>query len=361
MHRAPAFIAAKQPKGLESIQHLRAVAALSVVMFHIGHLLARLGYEGDWPPVLSAGVDVFFVISGFIMCISTQKPMSPARFLAHRARRIVPLYWLLTTAVLAVLIGAPQMLTDGGFDPWHVLSSYLFVPALHPGKGHAIEPLLVVGWTLNYEAFFYLLFAVGLFAARRWRFAVLGLMLGIFVLAGLVLRPTGPIAQFYTAPIVLEFLLGMGIAQLYRQIPSPAAFGRAALILGGCALMYAGWGDHPGRTDWARLMLYGLPSALIVAGAVLLERAEQWPSSAVIRLLGDASYSIYLSHGMALAALVALWQLFGPAGAIGQATFFGVALCATTLAGVLVWRWIERPIDRWLRALSFGPHREECS
>jgi len=103
-----------------SIQYLRGCAALMVVFHHLGLQLRRVGYEGYWPSFLSSGVDLFFVISGFIMWITTKRGITTLAFFRRRVIRIVPLYWLLTTFVLVILNAFPRMMHNDRLDPTHV-------------------------------------------------------------------------------------------------------------------------------------------------------------------------------------------------------------------------------------------------
>ena len=144
-----------------SIQYLRGIAALMVVLLHVRVQLGRMGYGGYWPEFLMAGVDIFFVISGFIMWVTTfDGSTTPWQFLFRRFVRIIPVYWLLTTTTVAVMLVAPSAVQSGRFDSIHVLSSYLFIPTVHPLTG-MMEPVLIPGWTLNYEMFFYIIFEIG--------------------------------------------------------------------------------------------------------------------------------------------------------------------------------------------------------
>ena len=144
---------------LASIQILRAAAALSVTLFHAGqwsHLDCAVG---------AAGVDVFFVISGFVLWTACEaRPQSPAAFLLARVGRILPLYWIVTLAVAAVAIAAPMAVPIVLPDLRHMVLSLLLLPHTDPAGGPF--PLLPTGWTLTYEAFFYLVMALALAAPR---------------------------------------------------------------------------------------------------------------------------------------------------------------------------------------------------
>lgn len=331
---------------IRSIQHLRALAALMVVVFHLHPQLARMGYEGAWPDWLSNGVDIFFVISGFIMWSTTAgRPVTPMDFYRRRIVRIVPLYWLITSVVVAVMLAAPRLLQTARFDLSHVLASYAFIAWPSPA-GH-VEPVLVPGWTLNYEMFFYLLFGLALLLPERRRLAATGLVLAALAAVGWWLRPASPAAGFYTSDIMLEFLAGMMLGRLYAGGEWPARSTAGWLLaLAGLALL-AGSGAWPAGTS--RLLQAGLPSILIVAGALAIERAGRTPSWPLLHRVGDASYSLYLIHPLALSALSQAWRKAGLGGtAAGMAAFCLVAVAVSALAGLACHRLVERPLGQRL-------------
>ena len=154
------------------VQVLRAAAALSVAMLHAQHDAATLAERTGqvFAPIAAfpweAGVDVFFVISGFIMVHASTRLFGAeggARaFLARRIARIVPIYWAVTTLYLAVALAVPDLLNRELLGWPLVVASYLFIPMARPDG--LVQPLYGLGWTLNYEMFFYALFAV----AVRW-------------------------------------------------------------------------------------------------------------------------------------------------------------------------------------------------
>ncbi len=165
---------------LDNIQLLRALAALSVV---ITHTLHETGAH-EQTLNLGFGVDVFFVISGFIMAQTSLREFgmagAPLRFFLRRLARVAPIYWLLTTLMLAGSLIAPSLLNvpTGGLG--HIVASYLFIPDAR-GAGE-MRPVLALGWTLNYEMFFYALFSLALLAPARWGFAGLSALMPMLVL-----------------------------------------------------------------------------------------------------------------------------------------------------------------------------------
>ena len=152
---------------LLNVQALRALAAFMVVCVHIQALALMAGAPAKVTEAGNAGVDLFFVISGFIMVFTTgRKPMGPAAFFGARLRRIAPLYWSMTLAVFLVARLAPSLVQNTPTDIGRLVASILFVPELRPDG--TMRPVVFVGWTLNFEMAFYVLFALGLFAPRRW-------------------------------------------------------------------------------------------------------------------------------------------------------------------------------------------------
>ncbi|NEU14463.1 acyltransferase [Methylobacterium sp. BTF04] len=268
-----------------SIQALRAIAALLVV----GHHLSDHRFVGG-----AAGVDVFFVISGFIMGTIDRK-VSPGLFLAKRLIRIVPLYWATTLALCA---GATAgLFARFTFDAPSLLKSLLFIPYVN-ATGN-IWPLLIPGWTLNAEMLFYVLFAVSLWF-KSPRFIASTAIVSI-VFLGVVYSPESPPLHFWTMSTLLEFIAGLALAGLIRPVGLYCGLSLIAVAAAAFVAVEIGW--HYSET--LRPLAWGGPAALIVCGALAIERAGCWPKRALIPIekIGDASYSLYLTHGFVVALL----------------------------------------------------------
>ncbi|AOY98941.1 hypothetical protein BKK81_06465 [Cupriavidus sp. USMAHM13] len=337
--------AARADKAMGSIQYLRAIAALMVVLLHLGVQWQRLGYQGAWPGWLAGGVDVFFVISGFIMWTTTAaRPTTPTDFYVRRIVRIVPLYWLLTILTVTIMLVAPQAVQSSRYDGWHTVASFLFLPSVNAGTGQ-IEPVVIPGWTLNYEMFFYLLFGLTLRWREGWRLAASALALGAPVLWQAWTGKAGGIWLFYTSDIVLEFVLGMalGCAYAHGRLNPGRAAGWCLLAGGSVALAVCG------GLGMSRLLTMGLPAAAILAGALALERARAVPQWPWLQRLGDASYSLYLLHPMVLSATVQLWRRGGWVNGLGaQLAYSALALAAVIVAALICYRGLEQPLTRIL-------------
>lgn len=328
-----------------SIQYLRGLAALLVVIFHLGDPLARMGYAGGWPVGLSGGVDIFFVISGFVMWMTTRtRAITPVRFWTKRITRIVPLYWLVTTVMLAVLLAAPSVMHTSVFNLRHVVASYAFFPVRNPGKS-AMEPLVLPGWTLNYEMFFYLIFGVFLLARPAVRLWGTVAVLAALVIAGAALAaPPLSAFGFYSADVMLEFAFGMMVGELvYRRngrALMPGWAGPTAIALGLIVLLVV-----PRGSGWARALLFGLPALAIVLGALDAEMRGGVRKLRLPHALGNASYSIYLTQLLSMAAFFAVWHKLHLDRIAGASPVFAILDVGVALVvGWLCYRLVEQPL-----------------
>lgn len=334
------------------IQVLRGIAALMVV----GHHATILLFQRDHLPVPnwiqgSAGVDIFFVISGFVMTISSaplRHAAHPARtFLARRLERVVPLYWLVTSVKVALLLLLPTLGLNGLGGWHHVVTSYLFIP--HLSTENRMEPVVVVGWTLNYEMAFYLLFAGAL--AWRWRpwLALAPVLVAVPLLYFAPLRWVlhFPLAvRFYTQTVLWEFLFGMVLGTVVARVRRMSWGWGGVLAAGGFVLLLLQ--SSPGTSYW-RGILWGGPALAVVMGAVAMERRWGARSPRWALEMGDASYSIYLIHTLTL-PLVGVLLLRWPHGWQGEIPLaFCVAVVLSALSGEVVYRVVERPVMGWFK------------
>jgi peptidoglycan/LPS O-acetylase OafA/YrhL len=323
------------------VQALRAVAAMLVVAMHaddMWHQRLDPTHAKDFWRTGAAGVDIFFVISGFVMMISARH-LAATRgwqiFVWRRFVRIVPLYWIATSLKIVAVLAAPALALHTVLRPGDIVASYLFLP-WHNAEGE-IGTVLPVGWTLNIEMAFYVLFAAAL--ASGWGLLrVILPCLAVAAAASVLVTPDWPAIALYCDPIVLELGAGLCLGQLAargRQLPSaPAAiaFGVGfALLLGAPPLL-------------PRVVSWGVPAALIVAGTIGL---EPWFRRALPRwllMLGDASYAIYLIHAFVLAALGAVLQRLNLplTGSFAIAVILGRLLSAA--AGVVCRLMVEMPL-----------------
>lgn len=303
---------------LRSIQVLRAVAACAVILSHT--------YEPDDGAAYgAAGVDLFFVISGFIIANIAQE-RSPLEFARDRASRIYPLWWI---AAVPWLLLVPR-------GPFDILSTLTLWPVY---GGEHFVPVLKVGWTLCLEMLFY----AGVVVALATRPVTALGAYGLFF-AG-ALTTSSAILHFAGSPMGLEFLMGVAVARLPRR----RVFG--LLIPLGFALMaltppFLGdleWSLQPQWALW-RAFEWGGPAALVVWGAVSLEPLFEHRMFDAPVTLGDASYSIYLFHPLIAYGFDFFWPL-RTALAIGV----GVAMYWLVERKLMAWRKCGSVFERRFR------------
>lgn len=326
---------------LPGLQLLRAAAAMLVL---VGHVIAEaehyfgLGLPGD-PIPWTRGVDIFFVISGFVITLSAARYAGqPAAFLWRRVLRVVPLYWLFTTLMVVALVLVPGGAKDTVFDPMQILTSYGFIP--YERLDGRVAPVLSLGWTLNYEVFFYALAALCL-ALPRPLFMLGLLMFGLAVIGWLYDFSNAQLSV-WTNPIILEFTMGIALARLWQRgchLPH-GGLAVVGVVAGGVLLVILD------QTTLPRFIAAGVPATLIVAAGTLLCPNRQMQGL----IWGDSSYALYLSHRFVLRGATLLLLPLLPAGYLGAVTYV-VTVCALALAvGVLTHVYIEKPMLRALAA-----------
>jgi exopolysaccharide production protein ExoZ len=332
------------------VQALRFLAAILVVMVHATlYTTERLDPTfGIWSPG-AAGVDIFFVISGFVMVVSSRKLMTQTGgglvFAKRRLIRIVPLYWLVTTLKIAALLAIPAAVLHAKLSFYQVVTSYLFFPARN-AEG-ALEPLVGVGWTLNYEMFFYLVFTLALLL-RRDIYWFIGAVLGLCALGSLVPNIESDALAFYCNSIVLEFFGGMLLARVAATWRFPWWACLAAFAVGLALLLaQSGGPSHYGLVP--RFIGSGLPALLVVSGVVFGERWLSGRIPSFLLGLGAASYALYLFHPLiAPLAPTVLMRVGLHEGWISIVASIMIAIIVSVSAFVVVERRMTRYLNRHL-------------
>jgi exopolysaccharide production protein ExoZ len=350
---------------LPNIQILRAVAALAVVFYHDGietmNICTATGQTCAYDFWMGAfGVPLFFIISGFIMVTTSWNnfglPGAPLEFMKRRIIRIVPLYWLVTTIAIVGIIMSPAMLKVAVIDPLYFLGSYLFWPMARVNG--FVRPIANLGWTLNLEMMFYAVFTVSLFFARKR-----GLILAIAFLTGMsALQIIGLFAaqspfhsiplNFWADPIILNFIMGMVMAVIYRQgfrVNRTEAFLLIAIAIVGVLLVWnfivvldAMREDHIINRSVAMLPML----ALFVAGALGPQVNIEKPLWRAGLLVGDASYSLYLIHPFILRPASKIWaKLIGTHLPVWSFTV--LAVFAALAGGLVAYYVIERNLTKF--------------
>lgn len=341
---------------LYGLQALRAVAAFMVAVHHVQFDATLLAQKtgGSFSPssVLPwmAGVDIFFVVSGFIMVHASadlfDRRGGARLFMARRLARIVPLYWAVTTLFLIVGLVLPGALNSGVPDLAQIAGSYLFWPVV--STVGLVQPVYSLGWTLNYEMLFYALFGAGLLLPGRWSLPAVTLVLAGLVAAEGLAGPLPLPFGFWGLPIVLEFAVGMGLAVLWRRGFRLGLGLRLLVALVGLAILLVAATQVGPRVPWSILAWHGSAATLLVLAATSGAATATEPTVIVRALarLGDASYALYLVHPFMIRGLR---ELFARIGLGSPMLFIAAGLAASVAAALVVHRVFERPATLWLR------------
>lgn len=340
------------PKTIQSVQVLRAIAAIMVVALHACYQAAAYGAQAF--PLGNAGVDIFFPISGFVMVVSTHDRQASAatagRFALARILRIAPIYWLLTLAKSAAVVVRPSLFSGAVVTAGSVTAALLFVP-LHDASGVLINPPIRPGWTLNLEMFYYALIVLVLPFSRRIALYVPLLIAALVIAAGLMFPHFSVLSREmgWGSPLALEFAAGMLLGEFTLTGARAGRWPWLAVVVGLAVYVLVPRSIY--ETEWGRVVSWGVAGVCFLWAAIGLERwvaNRAWARFPM--LLGDASYSVYLTHAISqpmIAAVTgrAIFQLVGLPGLVG------VLIIVPTLAGVLFHLLIEKPMTKALKRL----------
>lgn len=319
---------------------MRGIASILVVLLHIS---IKGGQYGNGAlqgfTVGGSGVDLFFIISGYIMCFSTDgRRLNLSRFMRLRIGRIMPFYWLTTTVGLAIFLYNPKLVNSSGGET-SIWASYVLFPN---GK----KFLNANGWTLSFEFFFYLIFALFIYKGTDKAMRASSIILLILVGLGPFFMHDGFALNFITNNLYLEFVLGMLCFYWLnrRGARFGAGYGFALCLLGTLLLAAQQVAQVPRQEEW-RGFLWGIPMTLIFAGLLGLEGVIRRFSSFVKTLfleIGNSSYSLYLVHPFVLSGAARSLQYVNKAS--NPWLFTAVLLILTVIAGHLAYLYIEKPL-----------------
>jgi len=279
-----------------SMQYMRAVAALLVVIHHARFKASIYSTNPlEWFNVGGAGVDLFFIISGFIMCYTVDnKKISVRKFLIARVKRIIPLYWVLTSFALLVFMFYPDKINSSG-GVTNIAASYFLFPTTD-------SYLIKNGWTLSYEFLFYSLFAIGLLLTTKIRFLIPIILIVTLVSAGAFYETNNPILNFMTDQFLLEFVFGIFLFYFFKKVTLNTVVGFTFITLATLGFYMA----NLNQLNYPRVIEYGLPALLLFIGMLSFEPFFQKNKSHPILMLfenmGNSSYSLYLLHPFVLVA-----------------------------------------------------------
>jgi exopolysaccharide production protein ExoZ len=342
---------------LLTIQAARGVAANLVVLSHLSIVEAKYT-RGDVLPACTfygiAGVDLFFVLSGFIMVAVAGHYTGPVDFLWRRATRIYPTYWLISLPVLALAVVAPAFVNSSIQSPISLWRSFLLVP-------DTTLPLLAVGWTLVHEMYFYLVFSVFLALRIPVSLGIIGWGAILVMLVTIIPDQVAafPALRVTTSPLTAEFMMGAIVGVLWARRWTAGAIlvgmvGVAELVL---SIIYIApilsLSTNPHLDAW-RVVIFGIPSAMLVYTITGLERLRPLlgPKTLMVAL-GDWSYSTYLVHVLVISAVGRMLFLFAPNGGVSASvTLIATGLVAANLVGAGLHSLFERPVLNWLH--EFG-------
>jgi exopolysaccharide production protein ExoZ len=340
-------------KRIVSIQVCRGLAAMLVVLAHLRgeeikycstNFLRVFQFGG-------MGVDLFFVISGIVISSATVGKFDSAAnagtFIYHRFARIFPVYWIYTTVILVAYLFNPAWINAGSGHRANIVASYLLVPTHR-------DMLVLQGWSLSYELYFYLVFFLLLLVservARRFLIAWAAVIILLNVTGAISFQP---VLWVLTSPAVLEFLAGCIIFHIYRSSrlhPFAGALLVTAAFLWITAVVLYNAHVHQWNVDaiegrgWIRIPLYGIFAALLLLGAMELERSGIVRYLRVFESIGDWSYSIYLCHIIVIGVVSRMVQTFVPRLHDSIIVIGLVSLPLVLIAGYLSYTWIERPL-----------------
>ena len=323
---------------LKSLQILRAIAAISVVYSHVA-VAPKFG---------AFGVDIFFVISGFVMALVIANGESPRAFAIGRLARIVPLYWIMTTCILLVIVAKPTLFTNTTATIANYVRSMLFIPYFK--ENGEMFPLLFVGWSLNYEMLFYLCIWISIVVARGIYAPLTLALLGAIYFFGLG-SENSLVHSFFGSDYLFEFAFGLVAYQAYSRI-NFASLGVVSLL----ALSFASYSfmAYVQSNDFAviRPLAYGIPSVVLLISFTALEKVHFSKQISLINFLaslGDDSYAIYLSHVYVVEGtrriLFQKFHFINPYTPWGVLSIIGVSL----IAGHIIYIVFDRPISKQLK------------
>ncbi|MBW4490168.1 MAG: acyltransferase [Trichocoleus desertorum ATA4-8-CV12] len=353
----PSVPVSPSKKKLEIIQACRGIAALLVVLFHVTELSQQKLNQNFFSGLFAfggSGVDFFFVLSGFIIFFAHRADIGQKQklntFIVKRAIRVYPLYWMITLALLPIYFLIPSFGKGYERNLGVIVKSLL----LYPQENF---PVLIVGWTLSYEIFFYFIFGLAIWLAPKVsRFVLCSWLGGTLAFFCLSISDRASSTQlplllnFIFNPHNLEFAFGCLAAYwVVGEKIKPGITGIVCFITGTLLFIASGLWDNSKIIELPDVVAYGLPSMLVVLGAASIDLNQGWKMPTWLNGLGDASYSIYLVHYPCLAATFKVAIALNLVGLLGSFLSISVLAVIAVIAGWLTYLYLEKPLITWLR------------
>ena len=334
---------------LVGIQFARAIAAIMVVLYHAGRMLPQ--YVGNiefarYFNVGYAGVDFFFVLSGFVIfyvhAVDIDRPSRLEHYVLRRVTRIFPIYWIAFAIALSMLIAK----NDTGLSLSHVVSSFLLLP-------ERVGPVLGVSWTLCHEVAFYAAFAMLIVSRTIGR--VLIITWSMLVTAGLFAPHESLVLKFLESSHHIEFAMGSAAAYLSKRHPARTA---PLMVLCGLiafgALAFLEIELLKPDVDRDRFM-YGSVSAWIIYALAVSEQTNRISFPRWAGFLGASSYSLYLFHIFLLGWIGKAMSFLVQPNVAPNLTFFAIVAGAIG-GGCLIYYFVERPLMKMINDIqAFSP------
>lgn len=333
-------------KTIYNIQALRGFAVLLVVFYHI--IPIELKYNPtfivmpNFFKIGNIGVDIFFIISGFIMVFVTKNYSKSKKdffkFLYLRVTRIYPLYWFYSIILLPILFIRPEWINSSQAGQVNLLSSFLLIPS-------ETLPLIMVGWSLIHEIYFYIIFGLFILFFNRDKLPYFAFSWLLFIIIpNLLLEYNTPILKLVLHPLTIEFIFGIFIGIYFINYSKKIYFSKLFLLLSFVGLLFISfYVDAHSMNNWERILFFGFPSAFIVFFAIEVEKTGFILNKTLIKL-GDMSYSIYLVHLLSLNLVAKIFNIFLIPNLLFEILMVISMIIVTLFSGFLSYRYIEQPI-----------------
>lgn len=343
----------------KSLQSSRAIAAMMVVLYHLGGTIASgFGINSFATPFSFgyAGVPFFFVLSGFIIFFAHQndifKPDRFASYIKKRLLRIYPTYWIVFLAVFLFAIAssvvknaAPQV----PLDSIVLLKALLLIPQDPKIVGGTGAPVIAVAWTLQYEMFFYLFFACLILS--RWLSIVVVCALAYICISNTMEVSDSSFIFSFLSKYMVLFLMGMAVAFIHKSknliVKKPQRYTSIGLLI----FLSVVLSDLTGIDMAQRTLFYGVASSLIIFGLVRSEDKGPISGGGLMQRLGDSSYALYLIHYPMIGILCKLFisMQLNKLGLLGAIIAYVIIFCTCIIGSLILNVLIEKPIAAFFK------------